>query len=194
MASRGQAMTVTFTCWDTVNNEPKAGETSGTLTLRWIKDGVSSAPTDTTPAEVDATNAKGEYNLDLTGVECTAHFGKLCGISSNAGIVVIPLPITFEQLPTVAPGLANGLPQIGVAPLTFLNGDKTGYKLAADGVDLVLVAGKTLPNAIKYIGAGVAGGVSGAGTGTEVFKDFTGNAVVTVTVDSSGNRSSVVYA
>lgn len=66
--------------------------------------------------------------------------------------------------------------------------------LTATGLDLVLIDGKTLPAAVQYIGASVAGKVSGAGTGTEVFKGLDGSTTrLTVTVDSSGNRSGVTY-
>jgi hypothetical protein len=72
--------------------------------------------------------------------------------------------------------------------------DKTGFKLASDGADLVLVDGKTLPAALQIIAAGVLGKVSGAGTGTEVFVGVDGSTTrATVTVDGSGNRSEVVY-
>ncbi len=74
------------------------------------------------------------------------------------------------------------------------NNDKTGYSMVATGLDLVLVAGKTLPNAIKYIGATTAGKLpSGAGSGQEDWLDFAGNAAVDITVDSSGNRTVIVY-
>lgn len=71
--------------------------------------------------------------------------------------------------------------------------DKTGFKLADDGLDLVDVAGIDLPTALVYIGATCAGVVSGAGTNTESFKDFAGNVVVVVTADEDGNRSAVAY-
>lgn len=86
------------------------------------------------------------------------------------------------------------LDDTGTSGVVVAAGSKTGYALSSTGLDLVMVAGKTLPNAIKYIGAGVAGVVTGAGTGTEVFKDFAGTTAFTVTVDDPGNRSVVVYA
>jgi hypothetical protein len=72
---------------------------------------------------------------------------------------------------------------------------RTGYELAADGLNLVLVDGKMLPVALQIIAAGVLGKVSGAGTGTEVFVGLDATTTrATVTVDASGNRSVVVYA
>ena len=71
---------------------------------------------------------------------------------------------------------------------------KTGYKLASDGADLILVDGKTLPASLQIMAAVVAGKITGAGTGTEVFKGLDGSTTrVTVTVDASGNRSAMVY-
>jgi len=62
----------------------------------------------------------------------------------------------------------------------------------ADGIEI----GVTPKQAMQRIGAVVAGEISGAGTGTEVFKDVGDNGTtrVTVTVDTDGNRTSVVYA
>jgi len=71
----------------------------------------------------------------------------------------------------------------------------TDLQLPSDGLDLVLVDGKTLPVAMEIMAAVLAGEISGAGTGTEVFLGIDGVTTrVTVTVDGAGNRSTVVYA
>lgn len=111
MASRGQSIVVTYTAWDTSVPGPKTGDVAN-HTLRWVKDGVSAAPTNS-PTEVDSTNAPGEYKVTLTSAECTADVGKLCGKSSTANVVIVPVAVTFEQLPTAAPAAANGLPTFG---------------------------------------------------------------------------------
>ena len=108
MASRAQALTITYTAWDISTNGPKTGD-SANHTLRWIKDGASAAPANT-PTQVDATNAPGEYNLTLTDAECTAWFGKLAGKSSTANVVILPVAVNFENLPTANPGAISGLP------------------------------------------------------------------------------------
>lgn len=85
--------------------------------------------------------------------------------------------------------------QTSVDTIDGIVGDKTGYKLASDGLDLVLVDGKTLPDSLEIIAAGVLGKASGAGTGTEVFVGLDGATTrATVTVDENGNRSNVVYS
>jgi len=108
MASRGQTLTITYVAWDTDANAGKTGDVAN-HTLRWVKDGTSAAP-DNSPSEVDATNAPGIYKITLTGTECTCWVGVLAGKSSTADVVVMPVTIAFEQLPTAAPDAAGGLP------------------------------------------------------------------------------------
>ena len=58
-----------------------------------------------------------------------------------------------------------------------------------------LIDGKTIVAALKIDSAILAGKISGAGTGTEIFVGLDGVTTrVTVTVDTSGNRTAVVYA
>jgi hypothetical protein len=62
------------------------------------------------------------------------------------------------------------------------------------GRHLAAVDGKALYQALQILGAVVAGKVSGAGTGTEVFVGLDGVTVrVTVHADNAGNRSAVTY-
>ena len=70
--------------------------------------------------------------------------------------------------------------------------DKTGFILDATGLDQVLVASKTVPNALRIISSTVAGQFSGAGSGTERATDFAGTEVVVATI-VGGNRPAVVY-
>lgn len=57
-----------------------------------------------------------------------------------------------------------------------------------------LIDGKTFVQSVQYVSAMTAGRVSGAGTGTEVFKGLDeATTRVTVTVDGSGNRTDIVY-
>jgi hypothetical protein len=73
--------------------------------------------------------------------------------------------------------------------------DKTGYALSSSGLDLVLVDGKTLPNALEIIAAVAAGKITTAGEATEVFVGLDGLTTrVSATVDEDGNRSAVAYS
>lgn len=110
MPSRGQSIVLTYVAWDTSANVGKSGDVSN-HTLRWIKDGTSSAPTNAA-SEIDATNAPGAYKLTLTTAECTCDTGTLVGKSSTANVSIVPVSIAFEQLPTVAAGATNGLPLV----------------------------------------------------------------------------------
>lgn len=57
------------------------------------------------------------------------------------------------------------------------------------------IDGKSVVSALRIISAGVAGKVSGAGTGTEVFVGLDGSTTIhTVTATPAGNRTNVVYA
>lgn len=107
-----------------------------------------------------------------------------------------------ETDPTVAQGdvwwsgAAVATPQSGDAfsRIGAAGAGLTAVALAAAGLDLVLVAGKTLPNAIKYVGAAVAGKASGAGTGTETYDDFSGSVAFVATIDTNGNRTGMSYS
>ena len=107
MATRGIAMTISFVAWDTSGNSGKSGD-DAQFTMRWVKDGTSSAP-DGTVAEVDATNCPGLYKLALTATETDANIGTLAGVSSTADVSIIPATIQFERLPNAAPGASTGL-------------------------------------------------------------------------------------
>ena len=85
----------------------------------------------------------------------------------------------------------DGLVAYGASTLTAAQAN-------AEVVDVVgtdtLVAGVTIKEALRRIGAITSGIVSGAGTGSETFKDYAGSAsTIVITVDSSGNRSAITY-
>lgn len=128
MASRGQGVTVTYVAWDVNANAPKDGDVFN-HTLRWIKDGTASAPTNS-PSQVDATNAPGVYRLALTATETTCDVGTLAGKSSTANVVIIPLTISFELLPTYAIGTNGSIATIDgtgrvASNVTAINGSST---------------------------------------------------------------------
>ena len=128
MASRAQSLTVSYVAWDTVNNIGKTGDVAN-HTLRWIKDGTSSAPTNSA-SEVDSTNAPGIYKITLTTAECTCDYGTLAGKSATANISILPTHLSFEQLPTAVPGANGGLPTVDAsarvkANIEAINGSAT---------------------------------------------------------------------
>jgi len=100
MASYGVSITLEFMVWNFDSHVGQTGD-AGNLTLRWVKDGTSSAPANS-PAEVDATNAPGLYKLVLTATECQCKIGTLGGKSSTSYCAVIPETVTFEQPADIA--------------------------------------------------------------------------------------------
>jgi hypothetical protein len=79
-----------------------------------------------------------------------------------------------------------------------VSGLATPEDVNAQVVDVVnvdaLVAGQSMAEALRRIGALTSGKVTGAGTGTETFKDYAESAsTIVVTVDASGNRSAITY-
>src|SRR6266446_5664637 len=163
MASRAQSVTISFVAWDTVNNVGKTGD-NGNFTLKWIKDGTAATPTNAS-SEVDATNAPGIYKLTLTGTECTCDVGTLSGKSSTTGIVIIPITITFEQLPAAAPAANGGLPtcdasnNVGItqaaadkawATATRALTDKANFTLSSTGIQAIWDA---LTSALTTVGS-----------------------------------------
>jgi flagellar capping protein FliD len=98
MATRGVSTVITYRAWDTSANSGKTGDVAN-HTLRWIKDGTSSATTNS-PAEVDATNVPGVYKVTLTDTETDCTFGILAGKSSTSNIAIFGAQIGFEYVPT----------------------------------------------------------------------------------------------
>jgi trimeric autotransporter adhesin len=118
MPSRGQALTVSFVAWDNTANVGKTGDAAN-FTLKWVKDGTAATPTNIPATEVDAANAPGLYKIALTGTECTCDFGTLAGKSSTSGVSILPISVSFEQLPTAAPNANGGLPILSVSGTTL---------------------------------------------------------------------------
>ncbi len=104
MAVRSQALTISYTAWNTTLAAPQTGDAAN-HTLTWIKDGVE-APASGTVTEL----SDGEYALTLSAAETDCNAGTLHGTSSTSGVVLVPVRLSFVQLPTAAPGTAGGLP------------------------------------------------------------------------------------
>jgi hypothetical protein len=122
---------------------------------------------------------EGEAEYDLT----SAH----TGTGGNLGKVRVRFANTGLTLGT----LNTDRLLVGYTTVpTYQSGDAYAQLTTATPID-----GKTIPQALQIIGAVVAGTITDAQTGTEIFHGLDGSTVrVTVTVDSSGNRSIIVYA
>jgi len=107
MPSKGQSVTLIYMAYNTSTGAYTTGDVAN-HTLRLIKDGTEAAPTNS-PAEVDATNAPGAYSLVLTTAESTFNIVWLGGKSSASNVIIQPVQVGFENLPTPAPGAANGV-------------------------------------------------------------------------------------
>jgi hypothetical protein len=127
MASRGQPLTVAYVAWNTVANAGATGDAMN-HTLRWIKDGTPAALSHA-PEEIDATNAPGVYKVILTGGECTCDLGVLVGKSGTSGVVLLPVIISFEQLPVAPAGTIGGLPTVDAS--NYVRGLQTAVTLTS---------------------------------------------------------------
>ncbi len=132
--------------------------------------------------EAVATADWGTYAVTMTRQDTTwLYYG-----DKPAGVGTTPCNFTVYLR-------AGGSPAVSDAPVGVGTVNDVAT-LAAAGLDNVMIAGKTLPDAVKYIGAAVAGKCSGAGSGTETYDDFSGAAAFVVIVDSAGNRTSFTYS
>jgi hypothetical protein len=95
MALKNVALILVYRAWNASTGLPVTGD-SANHTLRLIRDGVAAAPTNA-PAEVDATNAPGEYSLSLTAAEMNANSVTLSGKSSTANVVILGQQVITEQ-------------------------------------------------------------------------------------------------
>jgi len=96
MAIYGQPITVQYVAWNTLSNSGQTGDADN-HTLRWVKDGVAAAPTNS-PTELDPTNCAGVYTVSLTEEETSCWVGTLCGRSSTPHVVIMPVTFAFERL------------------------------------------------------------------------------------------------
>lgn len=135
MPAKNASLTLTYTAWDTANNVGKTGDAAN-HTLKVVVDGTEQAVA-ATPAEVDGTNAKGEYKVVLTSANMNGNMVKFCGASSTSGIVIVPVPIFTDGgvLPaSAAPGASGGLPTVdGSNGVKLSVGTGTGQVNSASG-------------------------------------------------------------
>lgn len=190
MASRGQGVTVTYVAWDVNANMPKDGDVFN-HTLRWIKDGTASAPTNS-PSQVDATNSPGVYKLTLTGTETTCDVGTLSGKSSTANVVIIPLTISFELLPIYAIGTTGSIATIDgtgrvTSDVTAINGSSTSGNNATLSLKSLNIQNSTGTAIIAKSTGSNGRGIDIAGHGTGVGINVLGGS------PASGDGSDGIY-
>lgn len=184
MPSYGQSVTLQYTAWNTSTNAYVTGD-SANHTLRWVKDGTASAPTNS-PSEVDATNAPGIYKVVLTSTEAQCQVGTLAGKSSTSNVILIGITVTFENLPTASPGAANGVfiagtnaaTTITTALTTTFTGNLTGSVNSVTGNVGGNVVGSTasVTGAVGSVTGNVGGNVVGSvGSVTGAVGSVTGN-------------------
>ena len=193
----------------------------------------------TTPANTLTVDANHEVTVPDTqkvDVETIKTQAVTCGAGVTVGVYVGSTAAASTHTAAnvyTAFGTGGNLTTCATATSVTVS-DKTGFKLASDGLGLVVawtvdvtgtvsgnaVAGsamtltagerdsiatalldlasavdtKTVREALRYMAATVGGKVSGAGTGTNVFKGLDGSTDrVTATVDVDGNRTAVSY-
>jgi hypothetical protein len=120
----------------------------------------------------------------------------VAGLATSTALATLSTLVTanLDVAVSTRSTFAGGAVASVTAPVTVgTNSDKTGYSLAASGLDSITIeAGVNARQALSAILAACGGIVIGAGTGTIVIKG--GNVFttrITATTDLSGNRSSV---
>ena len=124
------------------------------------------------------------WSIALPGLYAAGTAGAILGTNLDAKV---------SSRSTFAGGAVAGV----TAPVTVGTvNDKTGYALAAAGLNQVVIeSGIDARQALSAILAWAAGAISGAGTGTLVIKGAnTSTTRIVETVDSAGDRSSVVLS
>lgn len=204
MPSYGTSVTLTYIAWDTSANVGKTGDVAN-HTLRWIKDGTASVPTNSA-SEIDATNAPGAYKLTLTTGEGTCQVGTLVGKSSTANVSIIPISVSFELLPTTYYGTAGGIPILDgngniLADVKRLNGtsqtarDIGASVLLSSGIgtgQLDFTSGVVKSNMTQIDGAATNGYNAELKLNKLVIRSTNGSALV-ISCDSAPSPTSAVY-
>jgi hypothetical protein len=146
----------------------------------------------TAPVTVGSNGDKTGYSLAAAGI--ADPWATVLPGSYPAGSAGALLGGNLDAKVSTRSTFAGGPVASVTAPVTVgSNGDKTGYSLAAAGLDAIAVeTGVNARQALSPILAASAGVLLGSGTGTIVIKG--GNTAVTrvtATVDNAGNRTAI---
>lgn len=151
--------------FNVTTNLPVTGDaTNITANLR-KNHGSANAVADTNPTELE----DGRYVFDISQAESNADYLSLFPESSTSNVMVVPWPANYYTT------------------------TKTGYKLASDGVDLVVIeSGMNLRQALAVNTAALVGILSGAATTTiTILGGGVATTRIVATVDADGNRSAL---
>jgi hypothetical protein len=146
---------------------------------------------------IDAVDLVVDAILVDTGTDIPATLVTIAGyIDTEVGTLNTNLNALITTVGVAGAGLTAADDAV-LAAIAALN-NLSAAQVNAEVLDVLnvdtLVDGKTIAQALIYCGAGIAGRVSGAGTGTEVFLGLDESTTrLTVTVDTSGNRTDVLY-
>lgn len=124
--------------------------------------------------------------------------GRMATYTQPTGFLAATFPGTVASPTNITAGTITTCINLTNAPTS---GDLTATMKTSVNTEVLdvlnvdtLIDGKTIKEAILYVAAICAGRVSGAGTGTEVFKGLDeATTRVTVTVDATGNRTDILY-
>lgn len=223
MPSRGQSGIATVMQWNTLNNTYQSGNANAT-TLWFVKDGVLTTPTNAaTITEISGSGGGplGAYTIAFTSAEATCNTLWIGGQSSTANVAIIPITLTFEQLPltlvsgfvqsTVFMTQANAIGTTGFVPgaltttvfgapfLTSASYDTTYSNGLADALGNranAVETGITPYLAWRYTAAAEGGVTAGALTPTFTIQAInnSGTNRITASTDGSGNRLAVTLS
>jgi hypothetical protein len=160
MPSRGQSGIATVLDWNTSTNVYKTGDAAN-IELFFIKDGVVTTPANQA-ALTESSSASGgpigAYSIAWTSAEGTCSTLWVGGQSSSANCAIIPVTITFENLPTLPTTILVAGSGVN---LTQINGAVVVTSSAQLGVNLVTWQGAS-PAALSstFVQSIVASGVS----------------------------------
>ncbi len=191
--------------FDATTNLPVSGDAAN-ITGYVSKDfGAVTALTDTSAAEMNATNAKGFYLVTITQAETNADVLLISGKSSTSNVVVVGAPATIFTIPASwtipAVTLVNGLAS-GVITAASIAPDAIGAsELAADAVAEIVAGvgaltgdGVALTKVMEMLVAFMSGKVavsSAAGVSTYSWKkqDGTTQSFTALCSETNGTRA-----
>ena len=162
MPSRGQSGIATVLDWNTSTNVYKTGDAAN-IELFFIKDGVVATPTNQT-ALTESSSASGgpigAYSIAWTSAEGTCSTLWVGGQSSSANCAIIPVTITFENLPVLPTTILVAGSGVN---LTQINGAAAGTSSAQLGINVVTWQGAA-PNVLQngLVQAAIVSGASNA--------------------------------